>query len=404
MEKLNIHLVNPYGTLPNEGWRKYRTNIVAEYLADQGYNVTYWISNIDHRSKKKRYDEDIDIVINSNLTIKIVSSPEYAGNGSFQRIIYERGFSKRVKEIFLSNRFNSDIIIITDPALFYGQSIYEIAEKTNSKFFIDILDLWPEVFITLFPKNLRWLSNLVLSPFYYLRKKLFKKAHGFIAVTHDYLQVAKNIAPNTPGVVVYIGIEKSNTKEVQKVNICKSKDEIFIVYAGTLGINYDIQTILQFAEKLETTDINAKLIIAGDGPAKNDVENTISKGKLQKTIFLGRLDVEELNSLYSICDIALSTYLSTSTVSMPVKAFDYISFGLPVINSLGREYGRLVKERKIGVQYKAEDVESLFYQFSELISNDELLKSMKENALSLSQEFGIQNEYKKYMKFLEKNI
>ncbi|HFI4796284.1 TPA: glycosyltransferase family 4 protein [Elizabethkingia anophelis] len=402
--KKNIHIINPYGTLPNEGWRKYRTNIVAEYFANHGFNVTYWISNIDHRSKKKRSEEDTDIEINTNLTFKIVKSPEYSGNGSFQRIIYEKGFSRRVKEIFLSEDLVSDIIIVTDPALFYGQSIYKIVKKTGSKFFIDILDLWPEVFITLFPRNFKWVANILLSPLYYLRWKLFRKADGFIAVTHDYLEVAQKACPDKPGEVVYIGIDGETPKNIKKVNIDKAENEKWIVYAGTLGINYDIKTIIQLAQKLEASDLLAKLIIAGDGPAKDEIENVISKENLHKTLFLGRLNAEKLNDLYSKCDIALSTYLSTSTVSLPVKAFDYIAFGLPVLNSLGREYSRLVKDKMIGLQYIPENADDLFKQCKIILSNEILLETMKNNALKLSNEFEVKNQYEKYINFVKNNI
>src|SRR5436190_13605923 len=101
---MHIHLVNPYGTLPNEGWRKYRTNIIAELLAEKGHNVTYWISNIDHRSKTKRSDEDTIIEINENLTFRVISSLQYSGNGSLKRIQYEKYFAKKVKEKFIKDK------------------------------------------------------------------------------------------------------------------------------------------------------------------------------------------------------------------------------------------------------------------------------------------------------------
>lgn len=396
-----IHFINPYGTLPNEGWRKYRTNIVAEYFSNNNWDVTYWISNIDHRSKQKRSDKDQDVEISSNFRFKIIASPGYTGNGSLKRIKYEMAFSKRVKEVFFIENHSSDVIVITDPVLFYGHSIFKIVKKTKSKFFIDIIDLWPEVFVTMFPKKLMWTSSFLLSPFFFLRKKLLKKADGFIAVTNDYLKVAKKDCENTKGEVVYIGIDIDFSKNLKSIPIVKNKGEKWIVYAGTLGINYDIKTILDFARKLEMSNENAKLIIAGDGPMINLVKDTISINNLKKTIFVGRLDVEELNYVYSMCDMALSTYLATSTVSMPVKAFDYIAFGLPVLNSLGREYGNIISEYNIGAQYQAENVDSLFGEFLKIISNDELFSLMRKNSLALSKQFEINTQYKKYFDFIE---
>ena len=131
------------------------------------------------------------------------------------------------------------------------------------------------------------------------------------------------------------------------------------------------------------------------------MKEMIRNSKLQKTIFLGRLAVEELNSLYLKCDIALSTYLASSTVSIPVKAFDYIAFGLPVLNSLNREYGKLVEDSKIGLQYSPEDPESLFSKFSIFMKNEQMLREHKNNTLRMKEKFRTETQYEKYIIFVE---
>lgn len=400
--KKKVHIINPYGTLPDEGWRKYRTNIVAEYFVKYGYDVTYWISNIDHRSKKKRSEKDAVKIVNEDFRFRIVVSSQYSSNGSLSRIRYERSFGKKVRELFLKNNLQSDIVVITDPALFYGFSVYKIAQSTKSKFFIDILDLWPEVFVTLFPKKIRKLANFILLPLYYLRNQLYKKADGFLAVTNDYLEVAKKCCPNTSGRVVYIGFDENDIQNKKEfLALKKEEGETWVIYAGTLGINYDIKGVLEFSKILEKSNLNAKLFIAGDGPEKNRVEAYMRNFSPLKTVFLGRLNADEIGFLYSQCDVALSTYLESSTVSMPVKAFDYIAFGLPVINSLGREYGNLIKTEKIGVQYKAEDAKNLFQKFHLLVTNEKLLNDCKKNLKRLQQKFNIKNQYDKYIDFIQ---
>lgn len=402
---MKIHLINPYATLPNEGWRKYRTNIAAEQLANAGHKVTLWISNIDHRSKLKRSEKYTEFIVNENFEIRIVPSINYSQNGSISRIKYEQNFAKNVRKIFLSKNIQSDCIIITDPCVFFGDILYDIVKNTNSKFIIDILDIWPEVFITLLPKLLKPFSNFIFRPLFIKRQSLYKKADGLLAVTRDYLENALKYTKNKPAQVVYIGIEENedilfeNIKE--KDDFTKEEKEKWIIYAGTLGINYDIDTLLKLALIIEKQDFQWKLLIAGDGPMKEHVSTFIENNKLTKTIYLGRLEVEKLNQLYSKCDVALSTYLKTSTVSMPVKAFDNISFGLPVINSLNREYGHLIESENIGLQYEAENAEDLFERLHYLLSSSELLFTMRKNALKLSEKFFIKEQYKAYINFVE---
>lgn len=404
---MNIHIINPYGTLADESWRKYRANIVAEQLSANGYNVVLWISNIDHRSKLKRSDGGTKYIINSNYKIRVVKSTQYNKNASFGRILYERNFAKNVRKVFANENISSDCIIISDPCIFYGDIVLDLVRKTKSKFIIDILDIWPEVFITLFNKYLKVIVNIVLFPLYLQRKYLYNTADGIVAVTKDYLDIALKVVENIPSEVVYIGIDFNDVKLNNKLSqdyfdLSKSPNEKWIIYAGTLGLNYDIKTLMQFAERIETDSSLCKLIIAGDGPMKGYIQNIIYTKNLQKTIFFGRLEVSELNSLYSLCDISLSTYLSTSTVSMPVKVFDYISFGLPIVNSLERELGELIQENNIGKQYIPENVNSLYNSINELLLDNHLLETMKYNALNISKQFSFDNQYIKYIRFVDK--
>lgn len=400
--KKKIHIINPYGTLPDEGWRKYRTNIVAEYLSQNGYEIVYWISNIDHRSKKKRCEENTERRYSDNLLFKIIVSSEYEANGSLKRIFYEKKFGKEVAKIFVKENHRADAILVTDPALFYAPPLMRLAKKIHAKFFIDILDLWPEAFIALIPKPFRFLDKIILAPLFGIRKKIYRNTDGFLSVTHDYLESVKKICPQKPMRVVYIGIEKI-MDSVQEDKIIDG-DEIRVIYAGTLGINYDIKTLLQLAERIEKSTFNIQLFIAGDGPMKQEVEEFIVQNQYHKTQFLGRLEVEKLNSLYSTCHVALSTYIGESTVSMPVKAFDYLAFGLPVINSLGREYGAMVEEKKIGLQYEAENVESLYQQLLKMVKNRDLLMDYMKNARLLSEMFQLDKQYDKYVDFINQNL
>jgi len=405
MSLMKIHIVNPYGTLPDEGWRKYRTNIAAEELAKRGHDVILWISNIDHRSKKTRSANLKEFEIAPNFRIIVVPSTPYNGNASIGRVKYERSFAKSVVLEFNKNNFDADCVIITDPCLFYGRIIYKIVQKSKAKFVIDILDLWPEVFVVLLPKVVRKFSKFALSYFYSLRKKLYLKADGIIAVTQDYLDIAISDIGDKLAKVVYIGIDlddvlvSKNLTNFQDVK--KEEGEKWVVYAGTLGINYDIRNILKLGLELEKDAMLIKLIIAGDGPMNNEVIEFISAHKLTKTIYVGRLNLSEINNLFSLSDVALSTYLEGSTVSLPVKAFDYIAYGIPVVNSLGRELASIISTHNIGLNYKAEDFSDLYTKVSQLLSDDLSRIEMKDNALKLSQDFDLKVQYSKYCDFIE---
>ena len=51
---MKIWLLNPYGPLPDEGWRKYRNILLGEELASTGNEVTWFASRFSHHFKSFR--------------------------------------------------------------------------------------------------------------------------------------------------------------------------------------------------------------------------------------------------------------------------------------------------------------------------------------------------------------
>ncbi len=123
---MKIWIINPYGNIPGEGWRTYRTTLIADAFAAKGHDVVSWVSNIQHRSKEKRAETWKDIQINPNYLIKIVPSVPYSSHISWARIKYERTYAKNLRERALGHGAwgnekleEPDLIILGEPALLY---------------------------------------------------------------------------------------------------------------------------------------------------------------------------------------------------------------------------------------------------------------------------------------------
>jgi glycosyltransferase involved in cell wall biosynthesis len=131
------------------------------------------------------------------------------------------------------------------------------------------------------------------------------------------------------------------------------------------------------------------------------VEQTIRERRLTSAVYLGPLHVESLRHLYDQCDLALSSYVAESTVSMPTKAFDYLAAGLPIINSLGRDLGALVAHERVGLQYKPEDAEDLFKAVTTLAQDSALRQAARSNALAVARGFDTRVQYQKAVALIE---
>lgn len=406
---MKIWIINPYGTLRSESWATYRSTMLAENMSKYGYDVTQFISNFEHRSKTFRSEGYQKLTVNNLYTISIIPSTPYSSHISYQRIKYERTFAKNLLKI-ISPADHPDFIVLAEPALFYYDILLKpLVLKGTSKLILDIIDIWPELFEIALPKAIVSFSRILLTPFLWWRKRLYKHAHGIVAVSLDYLRIAKTITNrNIPFEVVYwsyhpdqLSVKPTHHRRIKALIASKKADEIWVVYAGTLGENYDIHSIVSAAKSLRQElkiEVNYKFVIAGDGPLKPLCE----KNQSENFIFLGRLDPEDLKFLYQYCDIALSTYKGESTVAMPIKAFDYLLFGLPIVNSLGRDLGELINRYQLGINYDPYSPASLYKAIYTLIVDTEFRKGCSSRARVLAKEFHGDIQYKKFVDLIEK--
>lgn len=405
---MKVWIVNPYGNLPGEGWRDYRSTMLAHALEKAGHEAIWWVANFEHRTKQFRTTGFEVRDVSSKFKVHLVPSTAYSHNISLARIRFEKRFARNFVQ--LSQAYPSpDVLVIADPALFTSTDVVAYAKSTGCKLVVDILDLWPELFHLVLPRPLSWLGNMLFAPLYRKRSWLLRQADGIVAVSKNYLDLASNAAPETPGNVFYLGINlddfyKSLRNSNALVNVelpIKAPEHSWVIYAGTLGINYDIKTLIEAARILKKTQCHVQLLVVGEGPLRTMITNVIRGEKLDNITYLGILPVDQLNALYKYCDIALSTYRGLSTVSMPVKAFDCLAAGLPVVNSLDKDWGELVADKQLGVQYAAGDADSLAQAIKLLHLNKELSQNMRNNLLMCAHTFDTGTIYPNYVIFIE---
>ncbi len=406
---MHIWLINPYGALPGEAWREYRTVLAGRALIAAGHTATWWVASFEHRSKSFRVSSWDTRSLLPGFNAIIVPTSGYRRHISLDRIRFERTFARNVRR-GAHRAPHPDVIVLSEPALFTSRSVLRLARELRVPLVLDIIDLWPELFQLALPRWLRSYSGYLFAPFFRRRAALFHQAAAYIGVSADYLALAQSVSPHEVAVVCYWGadIEKIRSEMRQDVLLppavssrTKSSEEVWAIYAGTLGPSYDINTIISAAEGLQRDGAKITILIAGDGVSRDEIQSAIAERKLSNCIFLGLLDAAALSALYRKCDVALCTYVAASTVSMPIKAFDYFAAGLPIVNSLARDLGDLVRTRQLGVQYVAEDPVSLAKALIRLAANAGQRTLFARNATQLASEFDWHLQYQAYVTVIE---
>jgi glycosyltransferase involved in cell wall biosynthesis len=371
----DIVIVRPYITLPNEGGVVARYLVLQKYLKYNGLRSAIYTSTFHHNSKTERRIND-----GYSEEIFYLNAGTYKKNLSIQRILYELKFIYKVYHAL--KKIKVSAVLIGEPL--FGAGLLAVCLKLKRRVLIfgDFIDLFPEVFKISFKSHL--LFNILAWPLIKLRTLRIKVCYNEIfSVSTHFSEKLKTTNSN----VYYWG------SKYEKIAINNNRRSNKIIYAGSLGAGYDIETVILLAEKRPDLDIS----IAGNGPKSRMCEQAHKKNTIK---YLGQLGSEELKLIYKESSIGIIPYKENSAVSMPVKLFEYISNGLKVVNSLGMECAEIINDTLIGANYISEDIESLEASIDKVINMNVDVAKFNQ----LSKEYSIDNQYDNFSKAIHKLI
>lgn len=399
---MNIWIVNPYGTLPSEGWREYRSSMLARALAARGHHPTWFLSNFEHRSKSFRKEVQADPTL-PGVTIYCLPARPYARNISIGRVRYERSFGRAfgaASEVLPK----PDAIILAEPSIFFGGPVRRYALNNNIPLIVDILDLWPEMFAVAAPKPVRPLAAPLLAPLYARRRKLLREATGVVGCTAGYTNVARAVT-HRPAETFYLGVDVAEVRR-SMLDIPNSwrlppYSGLTCVYAGTLGEAYDIPCLAASVEALAPLG-QVRLVVAGDGPERPRLER-LAQEYPKALIFLGKVSPHQLGSVYAQAQIGLCSYAPRSAVEMPVKLFDYLAAGLGFVTSLDGEIRTLI-DSGAGVYCPPGDPAALVELLSGLAATPLRVAEMQRIAADYGKVFDQQQQHAAFAAFVERLV
>lgn len=169
-------------------------------------------------------------------------------------------------------------------------------------------------------------------------------------------------------------LDKNKLKQLKnKLGI--KENEIVINYVGRLAKEKSVETLIETQANL-IKQFKVKLLIVGSGPDLDHFKQMTKKLKIEKqVIFTGAVPWEEVPYYYGISDIFATasvtetqglTVIEAMAAGLPVVCADDEAFRDVVVDDLN---GKLFKTKR---QYKK--------CMEEILSNQEMLKSMKKQA------------------------
>ena len=150
-------------------------------------------------------------------------------------------------------------------------------------------------------------------------------------------------------------------------------------FVGGLRPWHGIEVLPELLQRLRSHGCDAQLVIAGDGPLRRVLEKEISRRDLaQHAVITGLVPHEEVPALIRQFDVALAPYgkQEHSFYFSPLKLFEYMGCGVPVVAPRLGQIGEVIRDRETGLLYQAGDLDAMVSCCEQLLTNPEMRREI----------------------------
>jgi glycosyltransferase involved in cell wall biosynthesis len=337
MKKIIFHYPGPFYESLNTGEKK-RPKKICEAFSQLGYEVVRMIGSRSER--KKVFDKikdsisDFSFIYSENSTLPLGLCGDNNHLPTCNSVDYQ---------------------------------LFKVAHKNGipiGVFYRDFYWQYPP-----FKKEIGYLKYFVSLPYYQKEVSIYKKYADCIFVPSaesiDWLPIKRNekkLQPLPPG------------EELHDLRNISEKDKINLIYVGSImPPKYNMSQLFNDIGKYSKTQLTLTLVTREDDWKKYSTFYSIPDN-----VSYRQAQGDELKELYLEADIALY-YLDPdpyTKIRLPIKLFEAIGFGLPLICYGDTAVSRFVIDNQIGWTSGGKENSNIF---EELINNPSSLIEKKEN-------------------------
>lgn len=305
----------------------------------------------DFNHAKKQYYEAGEAEHTQQVLLHV---PSYSTNISIKRIWSHLLFAQHLKKYLNALVKKPATVYCTMPTSSSAYVCARYCKKHGIRFVIDVIDLWPDSLLPLVKGKV--IIKALLWPWTYLAHYAYKSADVIMGESVKYANEAKKHNPHAKVYPIYLGIDTHIANKIKNnpiVQLDKPSDEVWIAYAGSLGVSYDFKVLLDAVKNVHGR-YKYKLWFVGDGVRHDEIMSYIKQNGLNAEI-TGFLRYDQLLSYLFYCDIAVNIFRANTKVVYSYKFNDYVAMDCFVLNSLEGETAQMVDDYKIGRNFNFTD-------------------------------------------------
>ncbi|HEY9117010.1 MAG TPA: glycosyltransferase family 4 protein [Roseivirga sp.] len=154
---------------------------------------------------------------------------------------------------------------------------------------------------------------------------------------------------------------------------------VIIGFLGRLLPWYKLHELVDVFAAIQKKHPHTQLLFVGDGPERVNIENDLKRlGVINKVIFCGSVIHEQALALLKKCDIGVIP--STNLWGSPMKLFEYMGSGLPVVAPNIGVITAVMTDNLHGRLFEYDNFKDFENALEMLVRNKDLRESMGKNA------------------------
>jgi len=156
-------------------------------------------------------------------------------------------------------------------------------------------------------------------------------------------------------------------------------DDSVLGFVGGLRPWHGVEVMPTLLERLAQRHPNLRLVIAGDGPLRGELERDLrERGLARNAVFTGWLAHEEVAALVRQFDVALAPYSRPDHdfYFSPLKLFEYMACGVAVVAAALGQIEEIVRDGETGLLYPPGEQDALLAACDRLLTDPDLRRRL----------------------------